>query len=129
MAVWAQTLSSAARNGADHLYGAAFVALGLAGVATLVAWTAVAARIARRIDLGRRLLVAEAGIAVVTTVAMAAMSVASLLWWQTVAGAAPGFFAGGRVSGPMAVAVTVMVAATLVGAAGSARALRELRRA
>ncbi len=102
LAVWAQTLSSAARNGADHLYGAAFVALGLAGVATLVAWTAVAARIARRIDLGRRLLVAEAGIAVVTTVAMAAMSVASLLWWQTVAGAAPGFFAGGRVSGPMA---------------------------
>ena len=47
----------------------------------------------------QRLLAAEAGFAITTTVAMAVMSVASLLWWQTVAGAAPGFFAGGRVGG------------------------------
>ena len=129
LATWAHTLGPAQRNGADHLYGAAFAAVGLVGVATLLAWTAVAARIARRIGLSKRLLVAEAGFAITTTVAMAAMSAASVLWWQTVAGAAPGFFAGGRVGGPMAAAVTLMFAATLVGAAGSTRAIRQLRRA
>jgi len=129
LAAWAHALGATQRNGADHLYGAAFVALGLVGVAALVAWATVAARIARRIGLGGRLLAAEVGFAIATTLAMAMMSVASLLWWQTVAGVAPGFFAGGRVGGPVAAAVTLMVTATLVGAAGSARAIRELRRA
>lgn len=132
LAAWAHTLGPAQRSGAGHPYAAAILALalvGVVGVAALVAWTAVAARIARQIGLGGRLLVAEAGLAVATTVAMAVMSVSSLLWCQTVADAAPGFFAGWQVGGSVAVAVTMMLAATLVGAAGSARALRELRRA
>jgi hypothetical protein len=129
LASWAHAIGPAQRNGADQLYGAAFLALVLVGVAALVAWTAVAARIARRIGLGRQLLLAETAFAGATTVAMAVMSAASLVWWRTVAGAAPGFFAGGPDGGPVTAAVALMVMATLVGAAGSARARRELRRA
>lgn len=124
LAVWAHRLSVAQRNGADHRYGIAFLVWAAIAVAALIAWTGVAARIARRVEFGRRMLVAEAAAAVGVTVAMAGMTFATLVWWHAVAVAAPGFLA----SGPLALAGAVMVAATLVGAGGSRRAVRELRR-
>ena len=96
-------------------------------MAALIGWTAVAAIIARQIGLGRRLLVAEAGLAAATAGAMAAMSVASLVWWWSVATVAPGFLGGGALVTPVTAAVILMVLATSVGLAGAARAARELR--
>jgi len=129
LVIWAHRLGPAQRNGADHPYGAAFVGLALAGVAVLIAWTSIAARIARCVGLGRRVLLVETALASVTTLTMAVVSAASLVWWCAVAGVAPGFFGGGPAGGPVAAAVALMMVATLVGAAGSARAIRELRHA
>jgi len=125
--IWAHRIGTAGRNGEDHLYGAAVLGRGLSVAAALIAWTAAAAFVARQIALGRRLLVAEAVLAATTTAAMAAMSIASLVWWRSVANAAPGFVGGGSAASPVVAAVIVMAVATSFGVVGTARAARELR--
>jgi len=126
LAIWAHRLGPVQRNGGDLLYGAVVMGWGLCVAVTLAAWTAVASLLARQIGLGRRLLVTEAVLAAVATGAMAVMSVATLVWWRSVGSVAPGFFGGGSVATPVTAAVILMAVATVLGAAGTARAARAL---
>jgi hypothetical protein len=126
LAIWAHRLGPVQRNGGDPLYEAVVMGWGLSVAVTLAAWTAVASVLARQIGLGHRLLVTEAVLAAAATGAMAVMSVATLVWWRSVGAVAPGFFGGGSVTTPVTAAVILMTAATVLGAAGTARAARAL---
>ena len=114
LVAWAHGLSAPQRDGGDTAYALAFVGCGLLIAASLFAWTAVAVAIARRLDPPPRTLTLQAWLAVAVTVAMVAMTVATLLWW---AAAAP-------VTLELLVAAALMVTASLLGGAGAQRALR-----
>jgi hypothetical protein len=126
LAIWAHRLGPVQRNGGDPLYEAVVMGWGLSVAVTLAAWTAVASLLARQIELGHRLLVTEAVLAAAATGAMAVMSVATLVWWRSVGAVAPGFVGGGSVTTPVTAAVILMAVATVLGAAGTARAARAL---
>jgi hypothetical protein len=126
---WAHGLSSGQRNGHDHIYAAAFVGWGVLVAACLFAWTSVATRLAGDIRCERAILRAQARLAPAVAVAMAAMTVAALVWWAVVGSRAPGALTGGStlahpspVVPTLVVAGVLMVLATAIGAVGAARA-------
>jgi hypothetical protein len=129
IAVWGHGLTVAQRNGHDALYGAAVVAWAALGAACLLAWTAVATRIARELRCRRAVLRAQALIAAVVALAMAAMTVATGAWWAIVGHRAPGALIGGSaaahpsaLAAPLVLAAALMVAATVIAVLGSVRA-------
>ncbi len=129
VSAWGHGLSSADRNGHDHIYAAAFVGWGALVAACLFAWTSVATRIASDIRSDRRVLRAQAWIAPAVAVAMTAMTAAALVWWAVVGADAPGALTGGStVAHPSPVvprllaAAVLMAIATAVAMAGAARA-------
>jgi hypothetical protein len=101
--------------------------------AGLLAWTAAGVAVARRLAWPDALQRVEAWIALAVTAAMVATTVATAVWWWALADAAPWFLAGRPVGdgGPtlapqLAAMVVVMVAASLLVAAGSWQALHGL---
>jgi hypothetical protein len=133
LAVWAHSLTPAARNGGDHLYGGGFVAWLLLVAACLFAWANAAAATARNLPLPAGALRAEVRIGVAVSAAMAVMTIATAVWWGGLAHAAPWFF-DGRPAGSnasalvsnMIVPVVVMLCATVLGVIGATRATRAL---
>ena len=126
---WAHGLSSAQRNGHDHIYAAAFVGWGALVAACLFAWTSVATRIAADARCERAILRVHARLAPAVAIAMAAMTVAALVWWAVVGSRAPGALTGGStlvhpspVVPALVVAAALMLLATAIGAVGAARA-------
>ncbi len=133
LGLWAHSLTPAQRNGGDVAYSGAFVAWALLGAACLLAWAAAAAATARRLALPAGTLRLEVWLGAAVSGAMAAMTAATAVWWGSLAGAAPWFFAGRPVgasasalSPNLIVAAGLMVAATLLALAGSARAVGAL---
>ena len=91
---WAHRLDVAQRNGADPRYSTAFVGWAVAAGVALALWTAAGVGLARRIDLGPRVLRVEAALAVGVAVAAAVIGVSVAVWWATMARVAPWFLSG-----------------------------------
>jgi len=132
---WAHSLSVAQRNGADGVYGAAFLTWAAGAAVALGLWTAVAVRAARRVHLGRRVLGLEAVLAAGVALAMTVMTAATALWWGALAVDAPWFLRGtdpGTSPSPidprLTLTMVVMVAATAIAVRGVARAGRSWSR-
>ena len=131
LARWAHSLTPAARNGHDALYSGVFAAWVLLFVACLLAWTTAARATARQLSWSERMLRLEVWLGLAVSAAMAVMTVATAIWWEALASAAPWFF-DGRPVGSSASALTLnlaipsllMVAATLLGLAGALRAFK-----
>jgi hypothetical protein len=124
VAIWAQSLTAAQRNGHDVAYELAVAACAFVAVCALAAWTAAAGAAARQTPLVGRLLELELVVGAAVTAAMAAMSVATIVWWVAVAGAAPGFVGDGLLVPRLLLPVLAMVLASMLGGAGTAGALR-----
>jgi hypothetical protein len=129
ISAWAHGLTDAERNGHDVLYGAAVVGWGALAAACLLAWTAVATRIAGELRCRRGVLCAQAVIAPVVAITMAAMTIATLAWWAIVARRSPAALTGGSTAAhptalvpQLALAALLMVVATCIAAIGAARA-------
>jgi hypothetical protein len=126
---WAHGLTDAQRNGHDAVYGAAVLCWGALAAACLLAWTAVATRIASELRCRRGVLCAQAVIAPVVAIAMAAMTAATLVWWAIVARRSPAALTGGSLAAhpsplvpQLALAAVLMVVATCIAGIGAARA-------
>jgi hypothetical protein len=131
LVVWAHQLNPSHRNGRDVLYIGGFVAWGVLCAATLGAWTAAAARTARRLTLRPSVLRAEARLAVAVAVALALMTAATVAWWASVAATAPSALTGSRghataLVPQLVLAMVLMVAAVGLGGAGARQAARAL---
>jgi hypothetical protein len=122
LVVWAHRLTPSARNGHDTAYAVAFAAWGALMVACLAAWTLAAVTAAQRIDLPRPALGRIAWLAAGVSATMAAMTVATAVWWSQLPAADP---AAGA-SPLMLCALLVMLTATALGIAGARRALTAL---
>jgi hypothetical protein len=121
----AHGVSASARDGHAIGYVVAFVAWAAVCAAALLAWTAAAVAIARRVALDMTTLRVEAGLAAVVTVLMVAMSVGAAVWWVAVADHAPGLLGGGSgLAWPLVVAMAAMLSATALGGVGTRQALR-----
>jgi hypothetical protein len=118
LVAWAHRLGDAQRNGGDVLYDLAFVACACVLVACLVSWTGAAAAAALQLELPPSSLRVQALLAAGAVMSMAAMTIATLLWWGT---------AGGRAAPPLdprlAAAAAVMVLATALAGIGARRSL------
>ena len=119
--VWAHHLTASQRDGHDAAYSAAFAALALLVAICLATWAATAGAVLRRLELSARVVRAEAGLACALTVAMAAMTGATLVWWRAVASTAPTTLAHEAVL--LGAAVGAMLFATVTAAAGARVAL------
>jgi hypothetical protein len=135
LALWAHRLDALQRNGHDPLYGLAFAAGGLLVVACLAAWTAAFVTTARRLELSPRLLTIEVGLAVIVSLAMLVMTVATAVWWAALASRAPSALheqSSGADMSPLALqllaAMALMTIATVLAGMGSMHALRALPR-
>jgi hypothetical protein len=115
---WAHGLTPPQRDGADTGYAIAFVAWAALCAACLLAWTAAAVTIARRLALRASTLRAETGLAFAVTAAMAVTTAASLTWWAAL---------GDRIASlELGLASALMLAATALAVAGSRRAARAI---
>ena len=133
LALWAGGLDAHQREGGDTAYAVAFVAWALLVCATFAAWAALAVRIARLVELPTAVLRLEARLCAAVAATMAVIGAATIVWWVSLADAAPAFLTGapadrgGSTLAPqLLVAVAVMTVATLLGARGASRAVREL---
>ncbi len=94
--IWAHHLTSYQRNGGLHWYGASYLVWTTLIVGTLTLWTVLAIATARRLQLSKRILAAEAALAAVVAFSMILMVAATALWWGAMANDAPAFLSGSR---------------------------------
>ncbi len=134
LAVWAQHLDTAQRNGASSAYGAAFVCCALLLAGTLAAWTTVAVSLAQALELPARVLRIEALLAGAICASMLAMTVATATWWGALGRVAPWVLHGaadGSHSSSFALSLFVpsalMAVATCFAAFGAITSLRSSR--
>jgi hypothetical protein len=132
LVAWAHGLTPRDRQGHDTAFALVATAWALLGAGTLGVWTLAATRTAARLTLPAALLRLEARLATVVTAALGVMATATVVWWVSVAQAAPAALTGAR-GGHMSafvphlvVAVVLMLAAVGLGGAGARRALRAL---
>jgi len=128
LSLWAHHLSRYQRNGGDGAYSWAFVALALLVAATLASWTVTAAAVAQRLTLSHAVLRIEACLAFVVAGSMGAVTIATFLWWDTLATHASWFLQGspiGRSSSSLSLTmvaiVSLMSVAVLFAMAGVVR--------
>lgn len=135
---WAHGLSTPDRNGHDSLYAAAFLCWAALIATCVLAWTAVATRLARELSCRRSIVRAHALIAPLIAIGMAAMTAATIVWWAITGHASAAALTGGS-SAPhpsalvpaLAFAVALMLVATVIATVGAARAdfaLKDLSR-
>ena len=138
LVVWAHRLTVLDRNGHDALYAGAFLCWAALVADALLAWTAVATRIARGMPCGRGGLRAQARLAPIVAILMAAMTAATVGWWAVVGHDDAAALTGGPVAAhesafvpQLVLATALMLIATTIAAVGAARAdagRRQLRR-
>jgi hypothetical protein len=116
--IWAHRLTAEQRNGGDVLYGAAFLALCLCGIASIGLWTRAAVVTAEALTLSSASLRWETVLAAATTVTMVAMTASSTIWWASVAGSSPARMFG---------LTLLMAAAAALATAGTYRSVQALR--
>jgi hypothetical protein len=91
----------------------------------LALWTVVAGVAWRHVEAPRRLVLAEALFAMVTSLTMAIVTISTIVWWASVDHRTSAFFGQGFAANPVFMAtLAVMLAATLVAVAGSLRIAR-----
>jgi hypothetical protein len=136
LARWAHSLTPGARNGRDASYSAAFVAWIILLAACLFGWAAAAAATARRLSPLPRLLRFEVWLGAAVSAAMVVMTIATTLWWGSLARAAPWFFEGRPVGSRasafvsnMVIPEVMMLLATTLGLIGAIQALNALAKA
>jgi hypothetical protein len=134
LAATGSQLTAAQRNGGSLGYSLAFAGTAAIAVAALTLWTSAGVTVGRRLDLPARALTIEATLASLTTVMMAGITAATALWWGVMATAAPWFFwdaPSGTPSSPADLnligTMALMLAATILAATGTTRALRGSR--
>jgi hypothetical protein len=133
--VWAHHLSSPQRNGGSTGYGVLFVGWAALAVVTVVLWAVLAVIAAGKVTLSRSLLVAQAAMAVVVTLAAVGILAATGVWWALVAERAPTFLGADPASplnARLVATVSLMVlaaAAAMTGTVRIARSFPEWRRA
>ncbi len=122
MVLWAHGMSATGRNGGSSIYSA----VGLVWVAcfagTVVLGAAAAVAVTRRLELTRRIVRLEAGLALVLIGAMAVVTTGTVVWWATMAVDAPGFLDQGVLGAWAGVAPPVLLGTTLcmlLGLAGA----------
>ncbi len=130
LAAWAHSLTYAARNGHDVAYSGAFGMWVLLFATCLFAWVSAAARTARQLVLSVWTLRVEVWLAAAVTASMTAMTIATAVWWASLASAAPWFFAGRSAGSSLSalqvniiVPALLMLCATALGLIGTTRAL------
>jgi MFS family permease len=128
LTVWAHAISSAQRNGTDAGYGVAFVVWAVLVAATICVWARAGIAIGRQIQLSRRQLALESGLAIGVAGAMCTMTVSTAIWWASMAVSAPWFLdgspvgtAGSPVDLQLIVTMAVMLASVVAGGYGVAR--------
>ena len=133
VAGWAHSLTPAARNGGDAAYGMMFVAWVILFAACLIAWAAAAGATARQLVLSAGMLRLEVWLGATVSVAMAVMTIATAIWWGSLASAAPWFFDGRPVGSSASALVSnvvvpagLMLCATSLGLIGATRAIKAL---
>jgi hypothetical protein len=126
--VWAHTLGSADRNGADAGYALAAIALACCVAASAFAWTSVASRAVRRVRLQPPTVVRIAPLACLVALALPLMLAGTIVWWAALGNAAPWFLDGGATGAaaspwaPQLIAVVAaMTVACALAAVGAAR--------
>lgn len=97
LSLWAHTLNEFQRNGGDSAYSGAITAWALIVIVAAASWTATAIAIARRLSLPARVLRLEGAMAMVVTASMAAVTVATAVWWDTLSRHASWFLSGASV--------------------------------
>ena len=128
--LWAGGLSPHQRAGADTAYALAFTGWALLALGVLLAWTSAAVRTERQLRLRDRFLRAQVRLATGVATAMAAMTVATAVWWVAVAERAPAALTGSRdahvsAAVPQLVLATIlMLLATALAGLGARRANR-----
>ena len=133
LAAWAHSLTPAARNGHNAAYSGVFLAWVMLFAGVLFAWAAAAATTARHLSISAGLLRFEVWLGAIVSAAMAVMTIATAVWWGSLASAAPWFF-DGRPAGSsssalvsnMIVPVGLMLCATALGLIGATRAMKAL---
>ncbi len=136
LGIWAHSLTPLARNGGDAAYSWAFAGWVVLVAAALLAWAAAAAAAARLLAFSARLIHLEVWLGVAVSAAMTIVTVATGVWWGSLASAAPWFF-DGRSAGSgasalqwnIAVPAALMLGATSLGLIGAIRATRALAEA
>jgi hypothetical protein len=136
LVIVAHRMSNAQREGHDLAYALGFGAWAVVILACLITWTVAGVDTARRLVLSARLLRLEAWLAAAVSTSMAAMTIATAVWWAALADAAPWFFSGrpagtsgSAIMPQLVVAMLLMLVATPLSAAGAFRALGSLRTA
>lgn len=143
--IWAHQLNVVQRNGGDHAYGAMAYVWGALTVITVAAWTGLAVRAERQLEVDRTILRAEALGSVLVTVAIAVVTVAMVTWWVSMAVKAPSFLQGfvappgltprglvthaSPVTPRLVATALAMVAAVVLSGAGTFRIARSHRHA
>jgi hypothetical protein len=94
LSLWAHRLSELQRNGGDSAYSWAFMAMALLVAVALASWIATAISFARRLTLSRVILRIEGSLAIVVAASMAAITGATIVWWNTLATHASWFLQG-----------------------------------
>ena len=114
-------------------YGAAFVCWAALIATCLLAWTAVATKVAHEISFRRPILRAQALVAPLIAIGMAAMTAATIVWWAITGHADAAALTGGAgVAHPsalvpaLALAVALMLVSTAIAGLGAVRAGRAL---
>jgi hypothetical protein len=133
LVAWAGSLGSVQREGGDTAYSIAFVAWGLLVAGTVATWAAAAVALAKEVELRDRMLRFEAWLSVGATVAMATITVATIVWWVALASAAPWSFSGhtagtggSKLAPQLLIAAAIMVVASLLGARAARHLLRDV---
>jgi hypothetical protein len=130
----AHTLTPAQRSGqlvshpAVWYYQVAFIATMILVAVALGLWTVAAVVTVRRLDLPGMVLSAEALLAAAATVAMVAMTVATAVWWGSIASSAPWFLqgtpvgsAGSPFNGQLVGTMVLMLVACILAGYGMSR--------
>ena len=128
---WAHRLTFAERNGGDTAYAAAATVAALLIVTTLAALLRAGMALAHETKLGPRALRIAGALGVVATAGMLSLTIATLAWWVASSRAASSLAGPGRgdphLAPTMAVIAVVMMAASALSVAGSARTIAALR--
>lgn len=115
LTAWAHRLTAPQRNGGSTGYAAVFLVWAGLLVVTLSLWTVVGVLTTLRLNLSRRVLLAEAALATGVTAGMLVMSVAAAVWWKSVASSVPWFFGW---SPQLMATLALMIAGLAAGTVG-----------
>jgi hypothetical protein len=137
LVVVAHTLTPAQRNAepVTHpivwYYFVEFIVTMLLSAVALALWTVAAVVAARRLDLPRPVLSAEALLAVGAAAAMVVMTAATAVWWGSIASSAPWFLhgtraesAGSPLDAQLVGTMALMLAASVLAGYGVSRVAR-----